>query len=124
MKTYTAEVRRDGKFWLIVIPEIGRSTQALRYGDVPMMASDLIEIMEDIDASDYDLHLVVLLPDAVKDHLARAEVLREEARRNQAEAAKEAREAVRHLLAEGLTQREAAAVLDMSPQRVSQLVNS
>ncbi len=124
MKTYTAEVRRDGKFWLIRIPEIGRSTQALRYKDVPEMASDLIEIMEDVGANDYNLHLKVLLPDTVKDHLARAEVLREEARRKQAEAAKESREAVKRLLAEGLTQREAAAVLEMSPQRVNQLVNS
>jgi len=51
-------------------------------------------------------------------------VLREEAKRKQAEAAKESREAVKQLLAEGLSQREAADVLDMSPQRISQLVNS
>jgi len=124
VKTYAAEVRRDGKFWLITVPEIGRSTQALRYRDVPAMASDLIEIMEDVGPDDYTLHIKVQLPDAVQDHLARAEVLREEVKRKQAEAARESREAVKRLLAEGLTQREAAAVLDMSPQRVNQLVNS
>jgi hypothetical protein len=33
-------------FWLVHIPEIGRSTQALRYKDVPVMAGELVEIME------------------------------------------------------------------------------
>ena len=124
MKTYTAEVQRDGKFWLIRVPEIDRSTQALRYRDVVAMASDLIEIMEGVESDDYDLHLKVVLPDAVKDHLARAAVLREEARRANAESAKESREAVKQLLAQGLSQREAGDVLGMSFQRVNQLVNS
>jgi DNA-directed RNA polymerase specialized sigma24 family protein len=124
VKTYTAEVQRDGKFWLIRVPEIDRSTQALRYRDVVAMASDLIEIMEGVESDDYDLHLKVVLPDAVKDHLARAEVLREEARRANAESAKESREAVKQLLAQGLSQREAGDVLGMSFQRVNQLVNS
>jgi hypothetical protein len=124
VKTYTAEVRRDGRFWLIRVLEIGRSTQALRYKDVAAMASDLIEIMEDVGPDEYDLHLKVQLPDAVRDHLARAEVLREEANRKRAEAAKESSEAVRGLLAEGLSQREAAQVLDLSVQRINQLVNS
>jgi hypothetical protein len=124
VKTYTAEVRRDGKFWLIRVLEIGRSTQALRYKDVPVMASDLIEVMDGLAADEYDLHLKVLLPDAVKDHLARAEVLREEAKRKQSDAAKESRAAVKGLLAEGLSQREAAQVLAMSFQRVHQLANS
>jgi DNA-directed RNA polymerase specialized sigma24 family protein len=124
VKTYTAEVQRDGKFWLIRVLEINRSTQALRYKDVAAMASDLIEIMEDVEPNDYDLHLKVLLPDAVKDHLARAEVLREEAKRANADSAKESREAVKELLAQGLSQREASDVLGMSFQRVNQLVNS
>jgi DNA-directed RNA polymerase specialized sigma subunit len=124
VKTYHAEVTRDGKFWLIRIPEIGRSTQALRYKDVPVMASELIEIMEGISADAYNLHLDVVLPSEVKDHLARAEVLREEAAHKQSEAAAESRAAVRELLSQGLSQREAGEVLGLSFQRVSQLVNS
>jgi len=124
VKTYHAEVTRDGRFWLIRIPEIGRSTQALRYKDLPAMASELIEIMEGIGSEDYDLHLKVKLPSSVEDHLARAEVLREEADRKKAEAAAESRAAVRELLAEGLSQREAGEILGLSFQRVNQLVNS
>ncbi|GLY67266.1 hypothetical protein [Amycolatopsis taiwanensis] len=124
MKTYHADVTRDGKFWLIRVREIDRSTQALRYKDVAAMASDLIEIMEDLHNDEYDLHLNVHLPPSVKDHQARAEVLRAEAQRKQAEAAAENRAAVQELLALGLSQREAGDVLGVSFQRVSQLAKS
>jgi hypothetical protein len=124
VKTYHADVARDGRFWLIRIPEIGRSTQAIRYKDVAAMAGELIEIMTGLGGQEYNLHIKVTLPAGVKDHLARAEVLREEAERKNTEAALERRAAVRELLAQGLTQREAAEVLDLSFQRVNQLMNS
>jgi DNA-directed RNA polymerase specialized sigma subunit len=124
MKAYHADVTRDGKFWLVRVREIDRSTQALRYKDVAAMASDLIEIMEDLRSDEYDLHLSVQLPSSVKDHQARAEVLREEAQRKQAEAAAESRAAVQELLALGLSQREAGDLLGVSFQRVSQLAKS
>ncbi|WP_410576471.1 hypothetical protein [Amycolatopsis sp. lyj-108] len=123
MKTYHAEVTRDGRFWLIRVREIDRSTQALRYKDVVTMANELIEIMDGAE-DEYDLHLEVHLPSSVKDHQARAEVLREEAQRKQAEAAAEHRAAVQELLALGVSQREAGKVLGMSFQRVSQLAKS
>lgn len=124
MKTYNAHVMRDGRFWLIRIPEIGRSTQALRYKDVASMAAELIEIMTGLGDQEYDLHITVQLPDSVRDHRARAEVLREEARRKNAEAAAESRAAVQELIALGLSQREAGEILGLSFQRVSQLANS
>lgn len=121
MKTYHADVSWDGRFWLIRVPEIDRSTQALRYKDVPAMASDLIEIMAGIGPDEYDLALTVTLPSSVRDHLARAEVLREEAERKRSEAASESRAAVRELLSYGLSQREAGDILGLSFQRVNQL---
>ncbi|RSN47274.1 hypothetical protein DMC64_08260 [Amycolatopsis sp. WAC 04197] len=59
VKTYHAEVARDGRFWLIRVREIDRSTQALRYKDVVTMASELIEIMDGAKDEEYDLHLEV-----------------------------------------------------------------
>ena len=124
VRTYHAEVTRDGRFWLIRVHEIDRSTQALRYKDVSTMANELIEIMDGVSRNEYDLHLTVHLPDSVQDHLARAEVLREEAERKRAEAAAENRAAVRELLAQGLSQREAGDVLGLSFQRINQLAKS
>ena len=124
MNAYHAEVTRDGKFWRIHVPGIDRSTQALRYKDVPVMAADLVEIMTGLAAGEYELRIEVRLPDSVQDHLARAEVLREEAKRKNSEAATESRAAVRELLAQGLSRREAGDLLGMSFQRVSQLAQS
>lgn len=124
VKTYTAEVVPDGRFWLIRIPELERSTQALRYKDVLGMARELIEIMDGATPDEYELHIEVRLPESVADRLTRAEKLREEARKKTAEAASESRAAVRELLARGLSQREAASLLKMSFQRVNQLANS
>jgi hypothetical protein len=73
------------------------------------MASELIEIMTGLGDQEYDLHVAVRLPDSVRDHRARAGVLREEARRKTAEAAAESRAAVQEL--------------GLSFQRVNQLVN-
>lgn len=123
VRTYHAEVTRDGKFWLIRVPEIDRVTQALRYADIPVMAGELIEIVEGISSAEYRLELDVRLPDDVAHHLARAEELRAEAARKNAEAAAESRAAVRELLARGLSQREAGRVLGLSFQRVSQLAH-
>jgi hypothetical protein len=122
LKTFRAEVSRDGRFWLIRIPELDRSTQALRYKDVPAMANDLVEIMTGLGTDDYNLHIEVRLPADVQNRLARAEVLREEAKRKNSEAASESRAAVRELLAKGLSQREAGELLGMSFQRINQLV--
>jgi len=69
VKAYRAEVTRDGKFWHIRIPEFDRSTQALRYRDVEVMASELIEIMTGLGSQDYDLNITVHLPSSVADHL-------------------------------------------------------
>jgi hypothetical protein len=62
--TYHADVTRDGKFWLIRIPEIGRSTQAIRYKDVAAIAGELIEIMT--GPTEHTLHISVQLPDSVR----------------------------------------------------------
>jgi hypothetical protein len=53
MRKYHADGTRDGKLWLIQVREISRSTQALRYRDMPGMTG--------IRGDEYDLHLTVRL---------------------------------------------------------------
>lgn len=57
MVTYRAEVTPDGEFWLIRVPELDRSTQALRYEDAAAMAAELVEIMTGLGPGDYELEL-------------------------------------------------------------------
>ena len=100
--------------------------KAVGSGDVSLELKDPQSAgqLRPLGSDDYNLDLKVHLPSSVEDHLARAEVLREEANQKNAEAASESRAAVRELLAEGLSQREAGEVLGLSFQRVNQLANS
>ncbi|HVK21169.1 MAG TPA: hypothetical protein VM677_07395 [Actinokineospora sp.] len=60
MKSYQVDVSRDGKFWLIHIPEIDRSTEAVRYRDVRMMAADLIQII--VGTTEFEMRVTVSPP--------------------------------------------------------------
>jgi hypothetical protein len=124
MTRYTAHVVRDGRFWLISIPEIERSTQARHLREIDTMARDLVVVMTGEASEDIDLNISVETPVEVKAHLALAAKFREEARIAQAEAAAELRRAARELKASGMPLRDIGAILDVSYQRAHQLVNS
>ncbi|MQA60872.1 MAG: hypothetical protein GEU86_05125 [Actinophytocola sp.] len=119
---YHADVTREGRFWHIHVREIDRVTQARRYSEVEEMARDLIEVMT--NEPNPSVSIAVELPARVRAKLEHAEQLSVESERAKSEAAKERRLAVRALVDEGVSQREAAVLLGMSYQRVSQLVNS
>lgn len=123
MSRYTARVTRDGRFWLIHVPEIDRVTQARHLREIDVMARDLIAVMTDDDPATGELVIDVHTPDEAASHLARAEELREQSRRAQAEAAAELREAARGLTAAGLPLRDIGQLLEVSYQRAHQLVS-
>ena len=56
-KTYRAEVARDGGFWSVRVPEIGRTTQARTLAEIEPMARDLIAVMEDVPAGSFGLEI-------------------------------------------------------------------
>ena len=123
--TYQVNVERDGKFWLIHVPQVDRWTQARTVSEIEEMARDLIAIMDEVEPDSFDVEITINLPAAVAAHLRRAEELERKSHEAQAEAARESRRAVRALVAEqGLSQGEVARVLHVSKQRVSQLVNT
>lgn len=58
LKTYRAEVERDGEYWCVRVPELDRTTQARTLDEVEPMARDLIAIMEDVSKGSFDLEIV------------------------------------------------------------------
>ena len=102
LRTYHAEVDRDGKAWRIHVPEVARTTQARTLREVESMARDLIAIMDNIPADSFDLDVTLTLPADVQAELDRSAELRDEAARSQAEAAQLARRAARRLRDQGL----------------------
>lgn len=120
--TYEATARRDGRFWLIEVHGLGW-TQARHVREIEPMARDLVASMRRVPVDSVEVVVTTRLPDKVQGHLARAEELRQESARAQAQAATEVRTATRELLDVGLTLRDVAQLLGVSYQRVHQLTS-
>lgn len=123
LKTYHADVERDGKVWRVRVPEVQRTTQARNLREVEPMARDLIAIMDDIPADSFNVNVHITLPPDIAAELERSAALREEAARVQAQAAQLSRQAARHLRDRGLPLRDVGQALGVSFQRAKQLID-
>jgi hypothetical protein len=54
--TYTYNVTRDGRFWLIHVPELDRFTQARNLREVDEMVVDLISVVTEQPTTSFDCH--------------------------------------------------------------------
>jgi len=123
LKTYRAEVDRDGRVWRVRVPEVERTTQARNLSEVEPMARDLIAIMDDIPADSFCLDVTITLPADVQEELERSAALRQDAARSQAAAAAAARRAARRLRDQGLPLKDVGQALGVSFQRAKQLID-
>ena len=120
-KTYQVDVRRDGKWWYFEIPEINMSGQARKLAEVEFEATDIIATWLQIDPKTVAVTLDVDVPAEVSDAWREAKRREAIARDENAAAARLAREAVKRLRDEGMTQADAGRLLGVTVQRVSQL---
>lgn len=58
MKTYEVTINREGKWWMVSIPELGGITQARSVKEAHDMARDYIAITLDVPANSFDVHVV------------------------------------------------------------------
>jgi hypothetical protein len=123
MRTYRADVERDGRFWRIRVPDIDRSTQARSLSEAEAMIRDLIAIMDDVPADSFDVDMKIILPDDIQLELQQSRAFREQALQAQAEAARLARDAARRLHLLGLSLRDIGQALGVTFQRAKQLVD-
>jgi hypothetical protein len=123
MTTYRAEVERDGRFWRVRVPDIDRSTQARSLSEAEAMVRDLIAIMTDVPQNSFDVDMRIILPEDVQIELDQSQILREQAKQSQAEAARLARDAAHRLHTLGLSLRDIGRALGVTFQRAKQLVD-
>ncbi len=123
MRTYRVDVERDGRFWLLRVPEVG-VTQARHLREVEIMARDLIALVTDREPPSFGLDVHVTMPAATRRRLERAERLRVRARDSQSKAAEELRAAAQELSRSGMPLRDIGQLLGVSYQRAHQLVSS
>ena len=119
----TAKVTRSGDWWAIEVPQVpGVFTQAKRLDQVEEMVQDAVALMTDVRPSDVDVDVVPVLPHDLEDDLREARELATQAAILQEKASAATRRVVVELReGERLSVRDVGKLLELSPQRVSQL---
>ena len=123
MKTYSATVERDDKWWMVHVPEIGGLTQARSLAEAEKMARSLIAVSLDVDPDAFDVKLTVDVGSVdVTAEVRLIVALRERAANEEREASARAKALAKRLAGEGVTVRDIGAVLGVTFQRAHQLV--
>jgi len=121
----TADCTRYDGWWVVTVPGVrGLHTQVRRLDQVEAMVKDAASLLLDRPESDFNVTVVPSLPDPEQRKLDQAKA----ARARQAEAEKAASQASRGIVADlraaGLTVRDVASLLDITPARVCQLADA
>jgi ribosomal protein L12E/L44/L45/RPP1/RPP2 len=122
--TYTATVTREGRWWLVAVPEIDGVTQARRLADAETAARELIAVTLGVDVADVtvDVHVQSVDGVDVARQLATIRTEREAASQLERHASAKAQELARDLAAKDVPLRDIGAILGVSHQRAHQLV--
>lgn len=121
MKTYTVRAKRWARGWELHIDGIG-VTQARNLGEAEGMVRDYIALDLGVPADSFDVVIATEIGDGLDAEVFGARAAVEEAEATRRAAATRYRTAAQHLRAAGLTGKDIAAVLAVSPQRVSTLL--
>ena len=119
VKTYDVRAKR----WELHIDEVG-VTQSRSLWDAEMMARDLISRRLGLAADSFEVVITPEIGGGLDERTREAREAVASADRAQRKAAAQSREAARQLQRAGLSGRDIAKVLDVSPQRVSQLLKT
>lgn len=124
MTHYDVTVTRDGKWWMVRIPEIDGLTQARRLAEVATMAREYVAVTTGVDLADVDVtvHVASVAGVDVDTRLAEIEAERVRAKEIERHAAEEVAELARTLARE-IPLRDVGVILGVSHQRVHQLVS-
>jgi len=121
-KTYRATAERDGDWWFIQVPDLGRATQVRRLDQADAMVRDLVALIEGVPEDSFDVELIPAVAAEIQEALLRAQAAKGRAAVAQAEASSAQRHVARQLTGIGLTNRDVGRLLEISHQRVAQLL--
>jgi len=126
MTTYTVSVTREGRWWIVRVPEIDQVTQARRLSEVTKAARELIAVTLDVPMSTVSVLVRVERVGDIEDVTGRAEAIRKEHARADELARRahdESRELARQLAGAHVPMRDIGELLGVSHQRVHQLIS-
>ena len=123
MKTYTVRAKRWARGWELHIDGVG-VTQSHTLHDAEAMARDYIMLDTDEPEGSFCVAIVPEIGGGLDEKTRAARTAVAEADQAQRQAAARSRQAARDLRQAGLSGRDIAVVLKVSPQRVSQLLRT
>jgi DNA-directed RNA polymerase specialized sigma24 family protein len=121
MKTYKVHAKRWARGWELHIDGVG-VTQSHGLADAAGMARSYIAMTRNIAADSFNLDVAPEVGDGLDEAATAARVAVRAAEEAQRGAAARSRKVAQQLRDKGLTGRDIAALLHLSPQRVSQLL--
>jgi hypothetical protein len=121
VSTYRVRAKRWEHGWELHIEGVG-VTQSHGLKDAATMARDLISRRLDVPEDSFSVEVTPEIGNGLDERATAARAAVRDAASAQQKAAAQSREAARLLQRAGLTGRDIAAVLQVSPQRVSQLL--
>lgn len=126
MKSYEVTVTREGRWWMIEIPELDGLTQARRLDDVEQMAREYVAVTLDVPFSQAVVAIsgIEVAGHDVLEAKALVEDLRRHARQLEVLIADLTREFASAMAEASVPVRDVSSVLGVSHQRVSQLVQA
>ena len=123
-RTYTVDAKRWEHGWELHVEGVG-VTQSKSLHSAASVTREYISLAEDIsDESTIDVEIRPQIDNALGQEVIAARKAVQELGERQREVAALSRAAARDLAESGLTGADIAVVLDVSPQRVSQLLNT
>jgi DNA-directed RNA polymerase specialized sigma subunit len=124
-KVYTARAQREGKWWAISVEGLpGALSQVRRLDQAEAMAREVIALVLDLPEDSFDVVVTPELNEKHREALAELERAKEQYAESMAALAERQQRATLLLVRDaGLTVRDAATVLGVSFQRVSQLTS-
>ena len=117
----TAKCERKAEGWSVDVPELDLHTTAKRLDKVTEMVKKVALEKGAEDNCELIINVIATMPGIICD-IETAQAKMKEAARLQEEASAEIRDVVARMRDQGLTMRDIAVLLGVTPQRVAQLV--
>ena len=122
MPTLEAKAYKEGKRWMVSIPELDALGQARGIASVPAVAADLAAIVLNVPAEEVTVHITYALPESAEDAGHEWEEAKANLRAAEANVSDTLREYVRTLKDNGYSLKDTAAVTGYTFQRISQIL--
>jgi hypothetical protein len=125
MSRYSAIVTREGKWWMVTVPEIDRVTQARRLSETELMARELIAVTLDIPLDGVLVDVSLASVDGltnISERVSEIESHREKALELERRATQDAATLAKELSDRKIPMRDVGAILGVSHQRAHQLL--